>query len=590
MIRNLFTPGQEGFVVKHQVRSSLELLKIPFVFTQDELLDTGSFIRKAKERGHILSLETLQALHVHGLLVPIFRVSDTAVEGRRVDVGDVLLEQNPRGWVMHAALEGRLRDPREEGYSSAWPYMRPEGVGLATWWNGFVYSSWQLIGLNEALARYRFVRRRNVWPVHHPGMGFHSMVLALVALSPRNLGGVLGRINLPGGIDERSLWKFRSEFPMIDLLGVSGFNPVGLRGHAETLLARAHSRDPLAKWLPLVRHTSYSGWSKLKGDPLDCMWKRVAAEVLLRAHDELAEGGLIEPLPDLTGEGWWTPLRDRLNPRHEEAETLERALGDFGLSPHPKVIVLVEGETELIHIPRLLAQLGLADPQQVRVQRAKGSKVSPQLIARYGVTPRVGRRVGDIWLLDATPTALVIAMDAENKWATPEKCETGRQALLAAIQEEARSQGAEIPNDYLDFLVTVHVWGDDKYELANFTDDELIPAIAQVANRGPEAESPAWQAEMRKLLEEARVAHDDIKVPIGRMRIRLDKVAMAEALWSPLQSKLEKEFSEPGSVTPVIELVRSVFDIYQRISGIRAMKVPESVVGSTQPDEKGLAR
>ncbi|MFF3763872.1 hypothetical protein ACFYYR_07255 [Streptomyces sp. NPDC001922] len=97
-------PGQEDFAVKHQVRSSLELLKVPFIFTQDELLDTGSFIRKAKERGYSLSLETLQALHVHGLLIPIFRVSDTAVEGRRVDVGDVLLKQNARGWVMHAVL------------------------------------------------------------------------------------------------------------------------------------------------------------------------------------------------------------------------------------------------------------------------------------------------------------------------------------------------------------------------------------------------------------------------------------------------------------------------------------------------------
>ncbi|MFC9943736.1 hypothetical protein [Streptomyces pratensis] len=416
------------------------------------------------------------------------------------------------------------------------------------------------------------------------------MVLALVALSPRNLGSVLGRISLPGGIDERRLWKFRSEFPVVDLLGISGFNPVGLRGHAETLLARAHSRDPLIKWLPLVRHTTYSGWSKLKGDPLDCMWKRVAAELLLQAHDELAEGGSIEPLPNLTGEGWWTPLHDRLNPRYEEVATLERALGDFGLSPHPRVIVLVEGETELIHIPRLLSQLGLADPQQVRVQRSKGSKVSPQLIARYGVTPRVGRRVGDVWLLDATPTALVIAMDAENRWATPEKCESERQALLAAIQEEARSQGAKIPDDYLDFLVNVHVWGDDKYELANFTDDELIPVIAEVSGRGSEVDSAEWRAKMRKLLGEARAAHDDIKVPIGRMRIKLDKVAMAEALFPALQRKLERELSEPGPVTPVVELVRRVFDIYQKISAIRAMKVPDGVVGSPQPDEEGLAR
>lgn len=567
--------------MKHQVRSSLELLKIPFVFTQDELLDTGSFIQKAKERGHNLHSKALQALHIHGLLVPLYRVSDTPAEGRRVEVGNVLLEKNPRGWVMGAALEGRLRDPRQEGYSVAWPYGRPDGVDARSWWNGFIYSSWQLIGLNEALARYGFVRQGDIWPVRHPGTRFHSMVLALAALSPRYLGGVLGRIRLPGGADEQGLWRFRSGFPVADLLSVSGFNPAGLRGHAETLLAQAHSRDPLVKWLPLVRHTSYSGWSKLKGDPLDCMWKRVAAEVLLQAHDDLTEDGLVEPLPDLTGEGYWTALHDRLNPRYEEAATLERALGDFGLSPHPRVIVLVEGETELIHVPRLLAELGLTDPQQVRVQRCKGSKVSPQLIARYGVTPRVGRRVGDVWLLDATPTALVIAMDAENKWATPEKCEAERQALLAAVQEEARSQGAEIPEDYLDFLVTVHVWGEDKYELANFTDDELIPVIAQVADCGPEADSLEWRASMRQFLEEARAVHHDIKVPIGRMRIKVDKVAMAEALWPVLRGKLESEFAEHAPTTPVVDLARRVYDVCQRISGIRAMRVPDGFAGSS---------
>ncbi|MFJ3998250.1 hypothetical protein [Streptomyces parvus] len=567
--------------MKHQARSTLDLLKIPFAFTQDELLDTGSFIRKAKERGHNLRLETLQALHNHGLLVPLYRVSDTPVEGRQVDVGNVLLERNPRGWVMGAAQEGRLRDPRQEGYSAAWPYVRPDGVDARSWWNGFIYSSWQLIGLNEALVRYGIVRQADIWPIRRPASGIHPMVLALVALSPRYLGSILGRINLPGGVEEKELWRFRSGFPTEELLRLSGFNPAGLRGYAETLLAQAHSRDPLVKWLPLVRHTSYSGWSKMKADPLDCMWKRVAAEVLLQAHDDLAEDGLVEPLPVLTGEGWWTPLHDRWNPRYEEAATLERALGDFGLSPHPKVIVLVEGETELIHVPRLLAELGLTDPQQVRVQRCKGSKVSPQLIARYGVTPRVGRRVGDVWLLDATPTALVVAMDAENKWATPEKCEAERQALLAAVQEEARSQGAEIPEDYLDFLVTVRVWGEDKYELANFTDDELIPAIAHVADREPEADSLEWRARMRQFLEESRAVHHDIKVPIGRMRIKVDKVAMAEALWPVLRGKLEREFSEPVPATPVIDLAKRVYDVCQRISGIRAMRVPDGFAGSS---------
>src|SRR6266550_763745 len=130
-----------------------------------------------------------------------------------------------------------------------------------------------------------------------------------------------------------------------------------------------------------------------------------------RSKIDLAAAGVMEPLPDLTGSTWHAPQHDRLTPRYPEAETLERALAEFGLSPHPRVILLLEGKTEQRHVPRLLAEVGLTQPHQVRVQPCRSSKVNAHLIARYGITPRIGRRVGDRWLLDASPTALVLAMD-----------------------------------------------------------------------------------------------------------------------------------------------------------------------------------
>ena len=66
--------------------SSLALLGIPFMFSQDELLTTDGFITKAKERGHDVDLDLLQKLHEHRLLLSLYRVSDTPVEGRRIDV------------------------------------------------------------------------------------------------------------------------------------------------------------------------------------------------------------------------------------------------------------------------------------------------------------------------------------------------------------------------------------------------------------------------------------------------------------------------------------------------------------------------
>jgi hypothetical protein len=160
------------------------------------------------------------------------------------------------------------------------------------------------------------------------------------------------------------------------------------------------------------------------------------------------------------------------------------------------VILLLEGKTEQRHLPRLLAELGLTQPQQVRVQPCHSSKVNAHLIARYGITPRIGRRLGDAWLLDASPTALVIAMDPENNFATSEKCADQRRNLQDAIREEVRYQDADISREDLDMLVSVHVWGDDKYELANFTDDELVTAIAQLAStRGVEIiDQSQWES------------------------------------------------------------------------------------------------
>jgi hypothetical protein len=366
------------------------------------------------------------------------------------------------------------------------------------------------------------------------------------------------------------------------LLRLAGFDAADLKKEAELLLARGH-RDPLAKWLPLVRYANYSGWSKLRGEPLDCMWQRVAAEVLLHAHEDLAVAGLLDPLPDLAGAGWWTPLHDRLTARHPEAQTLERALAELGLSPHPRVILLVEGETELNHVPPLLAEFGLTQPQQVRVQATKSSKINAHLIARYGVTPRVGRRLGDRWMLDASLTALMIAMDAENEFETPAKRAKVRHKLQEAIREEVQYQDADIGQEELDALVNIHVWGDDKYELANFTDDELVPAITRLAisQSTPSIASATWEQDLRKELQAARTAHHDIKVPLGRMRVREDKVGLAKLLWPVLRAKCEAEYVSDNVKTPVLKLVLEVRQLVDRLTGIFALDGPETGGGSS---------
>ncbi|MGH7929377.1 MAG: hypothetical protein ACREQV_16430 [Candidatus Binatia bacterium] len=537
---------------------------MPFTFIQDDLLSTQDFIKAATDRGYRLSLDDLQAFHSNRLLMPLYRVSDTPVDGRRIKVA-VNGNMNDRWQALKAAQDGRLRDSAHEGYSSAWPYRRPPNEQGERWWNGFLYSSWQLLDLHSVAQEQRGVTAGRDRAVRMgPAEQRRRRVLALAALTPRYLPGVLGKLSIPPGIDEEELRRFRFEPDVHGLLGAVGFDPTQLRAEAENLLLHA-MRDPLHKWLPLVRHASSSAWLKLQGKPLDCLWLRVGAEVLLRAHEELAANGNLEPLPDISKVKWHMPLHDRLSRTSSNAEPLEQVLGRFGLSPHPRVLILVEGETELVHFPLLLEQFGLSQPEQVRVQRCKGSGVNPQLLARYAISPRIGGELGDSWRLTATPTALVIAMDPENMWATPEKRDTQRKKIKKAIQEEVELQGGRIGDTELDFLVNIYVWREDlEYELANFTDDELLAAFTRLAS-GPQAKdkgSDSWQEETRQKLRTLRDEHANINTVVGPLRIK--KPELAEILWPALLAKCERELETDVIETPILKVILEV----QRLAGL----------------------
>ncbi len=556
----------------------LALLTIPFIFTQDGLIGTDDFLKQAKERGISLSLEGLRKLHKVGLLAPLYRVDDHVVAKLRINT-ETASGMNPRGWTVEAAREGRLRDSAQEGYSEAWPFERPAGPvddGNRFWWNGYTYSPWQLLDLRHILNEHEIIQAG--WRPNadtERAQRTRRTVCALAGLSPLFLPGVLGRLSMPPGVTQEDLLRFRREADTLHLLTVAAFDPADLRKEAEWLLNEAHSSDPLVDWLPLTRHAGIRGWSKLKGLPLDCMWARIGAEVLLRAHEDLAAKGHLEPLPNVADLDWRVALHDRLTPRDGEGDSLERALGTLGLSPHPRVLLLVEGETELEHVPRLLAESGLTKSEQIRVQQCEGSKVNAQLIARYGITPRLGKKIKgsqpgeEIQLLDRTPTALVIAMDAENKFETPAKCADERRNLQNAIREEVAFQGGEIGQADLDYLVEVRVWGDDKYELANFTDDELVPAITQLATMqsNPNIKSPTWEQDLRAELQAARRVHNDIKVPMGRMRVRENKPELAKLLWPALVAKYEAELAANNIQTPVLALVLDVRQKVAMLSG-----------------------
>lgn len=528
---------------------------------------SDDFVKEARRRGQErLDVAHLQALHSRRLLLPLFRVSDTAVTGRAFEV-EGPHAMNPRGWVMEAAAAGRLRDPVDEGYTLDWPHERPKDERDRRWWNGFVYSSWQLLEIDAALNDLAWI---DGGADHAPRVVTAQTrrwrTLALCALATRHTPSIMGKITYPSGVDHGHTEASRYAIDDADRLALVNYPAHRLRPDAEHLLAVAHS-DPLLGWWSLIRHSNGDGWAKISGISAGYLWMRVAAEILLRAHETLSDAGALEPLPAPGPTGFWTPLHDRVDSRASAGRTLDEALATLGLSPQPRVLLLVEGDTEMLHVPRALDLFGLNRPNLVWVQNARSSNVNPGLIARYAVAPRLHPRYEETGQVEARPTALVVAMDPENRWRDETSRAEELRVLQQAVRQEVQAQGGTITQEELDFLVSVHVWGDQKYELANFEDDELARALKQLVVESGADVDAVMRAQIDAELASARANFQDIRVVLGRLRIRASKIRLAEILWPVLLRKIEAQVGEDSPSLPLLRVLNDVRNKVALLSG-----------------------
>ncbi|MGZ7042861.1 MAG: hypothetical protein ACXVH7_13800, partial [Thermoanaerobaculia bacterium] len=251
---------------------------MPLIFTQDQLLTSAQFSREAEQIGIRVDEALLQALHSGRHLLPLFRIDDEAVVGRQLSIHQKVRQNSPRGWVLDAAREGRLRDPALEGYSVAWPYQRPDDVDPRQWWNGFVYSSWQLLDLAD-MSWELSTAKRDFWrdgtvrssvsvdPPWSPAAAKQrrARTVTLAAIANRFLVNIVGHASLPAGESWNDLWQTADDLDLAAAVARVGVDPADLLPLAEQLLFSAHGHDPLRDWLPLVRWADYRAWDRLRG-------------------------------------------------------------------------------------------------------------------------------------------------------------------------------------------------------------------------------------------------------------------------------------------------------------------------------------
>jgi hypothetical protein len=539
-----------------------QLLSLPLAFTQNELLTPQEFAKRAEERGVNLRPEHLLELHRRRALVPLLRIvqrrprSSTVVPVAASAVDGYNQYRSPIALVVAAAADGLLIDPGTVPYR-AWDggLPLPTRGGIHRYASAF-YSPYQLLALMpvEQLIRKMLGSRTangrvafNLEPLTHDETealdGGRQLAILLSALDMHYLPRVLLTAH------QARVWEKEDPgFEAVPRLGMFGLTPEALAATAETLLNGAKFFDPLGKFYEVIRQAHPSTWAGLRRDALHAMDYRIAAEILLRALDDLGCGDL-SMRPPRKGRMYTATLDERLQ---AEPERLEDILASRGLSPRPAVLLLLEGDTEMLLMPRVLAEVYGKPVPSTLIEPVDMKTIDRDLdlLVRHEAGPRLGDNLGDdAVLLVRPPTRILVAVDPEKRYADKTAVREERDKLVRRLYESLPvGVRSSTSLRQLRPLVDVVTWGTVPWEFANFPNTELAKAIMRCTTVPPGVTQRdlvnALEAE-RNIRKTNSRRSPNVEAICWRWpaSAKFRKIELAEELWPILREKVRRDIA-----------------------------------------------
>ena len=475
--------------------------------------------------------------------MPLFRVYSRQVE----TPGRPGPGRHLSGWagrVHWAMAEGRLRDPSTIRFRP-WPNPMSKAELLYSWYQLLAL---QQLGPWASLFKGRRVGDGVEWELSPPdGMevagafGTRSLAIILEVLSPRYRPRVVQRFSVSNPDDsaemERHIWSPPGTTSIEQVL-LSGIEPEAILGQAESLLTQARFFDPLGDWHQVVRAGATDRWSDLKFDALQALEWRIAAEMLLLFYEDLADQDLADPLRE-PPTMWHAPRHDRLRIDYPERSN---ALQRFRLENSPAVLVGVEGETEEYMMSRALDWAGYGpETGLVDIVNLKGIDADVSLIARALVTPKLTEQFPHRARLLRPLTALVVAVDQEGRYGSPEKQQGQRNRIIRQMWKSLpEAFRTDTVLEDLQHLVAVETWGEEGcFEFAHFTDRELALAIRRLGHE--HQRTVPSQEHIEKALATHRSKEQDIRRVWSNWEWQPSKVKLAEETWPILLRNLAEQ-------------------------------------------------
>ncbi len=549
-------------------------------FSQEAPLSESSFNTHCKDRGVDLGIgtEMLEALHEHGLLVPLFGIRHPVVTRKLIigpDGSELRQSLEPsEQWdgpvcqeyggissddtMLQAYLQhGFIVDARSTGFQPWNSYREVKLQGRAISW---VYSPFQVIAASEATERLHLRLRPNQLveaaagaPLPESGVkiaaGFNlkqcrSFVADFDALL--NLLLLVQGRYLPSTRRNRTMISVRigrvdwdqwcNAFDPGRALTLSGLDTSEVKNWAEWLQGHARHIDPLGAWSPFRELVTHEAKARLRGDALLCETYYAASEVLAGLLEDVG-GGKVERtrneplLASLYGPGW----RDR----HHEA--CGYICAQLGIHPEPVAVVYVEDLGVARHvIPGLIEAIGPAPAQGLGIQ-----------VVSIGGTGQLNKSslIGRLEYLLGRGIPVWFVFDNENR--APQNW----QALESTFPKRFPS----LANAF-EHLVQRQIWPSN-FEFANFSDRELAVALVELCG-GSDDDSRVGKVAPRIARARSTFGQRDhttletvFEEAFGGGT--LDKVQLARIL-------LERALAQPGIESkgderrPIVKVVRDI--------------------------------
>ena len=362
--------------------------------------------------------------------------------------------------------------------------------------------------------------------------------------------------------DPNPIFDYMEIFSPSETLQWLGWTPSKIKHLADTLLMQVGNFDPLIKWHSLTQFIYPNKLDELRGDALLAVDYKIAAEMLLRFYEDLVELKIANPLPSIPPLGP-SIYQKRLNPTHRILDKLDSVLMDFGISPHPSLIIVLEGQSEMEIVPKVMKILGIPYPSPfIKLFCIKGiDNESPkqknkfQILAEYVALPEL-KNDGVHKFLSFTkpPVNFWVLTDAESLFESEQKREGEKKKWIDGLFDNLpKAYRISQVREILEKQVVIKSWDDEIFEFAHYSDQEIAQAILDLfldysnPPKSPSLDDVIGEVKKRRNNVQGRnlekvltkwLRDNEGELPNQVRGWELSKVALANKLWPVLEKKI----------------------------------------------------